>query len=98
MAINDPIRELFPGINAPDGTGAPGSDPGSSGTDSVSATVTDPTGSPWNRFTTQTHGTIQPGQNDDGLIGVSTHDITNTGAGDGSASHFPRFPWQQAAK
>lgn len=96
MAINDPIRELFPGINAPDGTGAPGSEPpgGDRSTDSVAVTITPPTGETWNRYTTETHSTTEPGQVSDGLTGTTEAQITDSGAGHGSAGHFKRFPWQ----
>jgi hypothetical protein len=89
--------EFFPGL-ASAGNLAPGTDPSrSASADSISTTITSPTGASQDRYTASS-STVQPGQNDDDVLtGVTTEFITHTGAGSGSASHYPRRPGQQAA-
>jgi hypothetical protein len=90
--------EMFPGIANTVHTGLPGSaQPGPRDVDSVSVTITPPTGDPWGRVSTQSHGSIEPGQNngDSLMMPGTTADFTESGAGDGAAGHFKRRPWQQ---
>jgi hypothetical protein len=86
--------EFMPGIRSA-GNLAPGTDPpGSRAVDSVETTITGPSGETWNRYGTQTHGSIEPGQTSDGLTGVTEDQITQTGAGRGHVISAPRRTWQ----
>ncbi len=98
MAANDgenPVREMFPGIAVPDRTGLAGTaEDRSPAPDDVPATVTSPAATWWDQASVTTHGTIQPGQLDEGLSGLGAGFTADTGAGHGSASHFPRRDFQ----
>jgi hypothetical protein len=99
MAINDgignPVRDPFPGIALPDGSGAPGS-AGASGrpADSAGATVTPPAGTSQDRYPAAA-GTVQPDQvSTNQIVPGPASGLTSTGAGQGSGSHYPRRSWQ----
>jgi hypothetical protein len=95
VANSDYMVDPFPGISWA-GQLAPGSAPvNSPPPDAVETTFTNDRGEPWNRLTASTHGTTEPGQLQDGFIGLGASDIADTGAGHGSGSHYPRRPGQQ---
>ena len=106
MAANDgehPVSDLF-GVRLPDGTGAPGS-AGASGRaadDRPAGPVTLPGIGAWqpdSRYDAATGGTAEPGQVADSPISPGPEsDYSDTGAGRGSGSHYPRRSWQQAAR
>jgi hypothetical protein len=103
MAANDgehPVSELF-GVRLPNTTGAPG-------TAGASGDADDDTGAgrvtpPWGpsqasaRYPASTSGTVMPDQVSDSPISTGPErDYSDTGAGRGSGSHYPRRPWQQS--
>jgi hypothetical protein len=104
MAANDgignPVRDPFPGIRLPDGTGAPGSG-GARGdaADDAATMVTPMTGAHQDRYSGHA-GTVEPGQSEPTAINPNqgTGSYTDTGAGQGSGQHYPRRPWQQGAR
>lgn len=103
MATNDGIgndvRDPFPGISA-GCTGqfcAPGS-AGASGRaadDTGRVAVTSPTGAFYDRDIAPGSAVTQPGQAAVSPLSPGpAPDYVNTGAGDGRAGHYQRYPWQ----
>ena len=109
MAVNDgignPVQDPFPGIALPSGTGLPGSQ--GSRTPGTAADISGmETGIPgvgigtplaWQLDNAGAASTEQRGQNDDGLTGVTTEQISESGAGEGHCDAWHRYPWQQSA-
>jgi hypothetical protein len=104
---NHPVRESFPGIAIPDGTGAPGSSgaSGSAADDAGAGHVTLASGA-WQegaRYPAATGGTVMPGQSGQTVISPGPDSgpdsYTDTGAGHGRTmtSEAHRYPWQQPA-
>jgi hypothetical protein len=101
MAINDgignPVRDPFPGVELPAGTGLAGTahPRGPAPDDRPAGEITGPAGTWWDRKSTTTHGTLQPGQLDEGFSGLGADFTADSGAGKGTAGHWSRFDWQQ---
>jgi hypothetical protein len=99
---SDYVPDPFPGIRLPDGTGAPGT-AGASGRaadDTPAGRVTLPQLGVWQegaRYDASTNGTVLAGQSEPSVITGGDGGYTDTGAGSGRASHFPRRDWQQGA-
>jgi hypothetical protein len=100
---SDYVADPFPGIRLPDGTGAPGSS-GASGRaadDRPAGEVTPPWGPSQDaaRYSASTGGTAEPGQVAGSPISPGPEsDYSDTGAGRGAGSHYPRRSWQQGAR
>ena len=98
MAANDgdhPVTSVF-GFDLPDGTGAPGSK-GSrppAPDDVPAGEITPPGGQWWDRPSTNTGGTSQPGQLSEDLSGLGADFTATSGAGQGKAGHYDRYDWQ----
>jgi hypothetical protein len=95
--------EFMPGIRSGAPNLAPGSPPasGRAADDAPAGPVSLPvlgTWQPSSRYDASTGGTVMPGQVDASDISPGPEsDYSDTGAGSGRASHYPRRSWQQGA-
>jgi hypothetical protein len=95
--------EFMPGIRSGVPNLAPGSPPasGRAADDELAGPVTLQGIGAWQpgtRYAASTGGTVMPGQVDASDISPGPEsDFSDTGAGSGRASHYPRRSWQQGA-